>query len=374
MAKVTVVGSINMDLVVRVPRFPIAGETILGGVFQTIPGGKGANQAVAARRLGAEVAMIGRVGDDAFGSVLRQTLVQEGISTERLTVAAVQATGVALITVEDSGENTIIVVPGANGQITTADIDAAHSLIAGADILLMQLEIPLQVAEYAAELAHAGGVTLILNAAPAQPLPPALLAQVDYLVVNEVEASLLAGTVAAHPADAARALQALGAQAVVVTLGAEGSLLVSRDGTSVSAPQFTVRAVDTTAAGDAFAGAFAVALASGMPPDQALRWGNAAGALAVTRAGAQPSLPARLEVDEFLKNHVEASQCRNAVFCTTSFPTWSPAWGTQIHWSLRMRAYPCRPVCSASTWRSAAEFPRSCRFCARSWKTWPSNR
>jgi len=304
MAKVAVVGSINMDLVVRVPRFPIAGETILGGVFQTIPGGKGANQAVAARRLGAEVAMIGRAGGDAFGGVLRQNLVYEGISTERLMVDDGQATGVALITVEDSGENMIIVVPGANGQITTADIDAARSLIAEADILLMQLEIPLEVAEYAAELAHVRGVTLILNAAPAQPLPPALLAQVDYLLVNEVEAGLLAGTAPAHPADAARTLQALGAQAVVVTLGAEGSLLVSQGGISVVAPSFAVHAVDTTAAGDAFAGAFAGALAGGMAPEQALRWGNAAGALAVTRAGAQPSLPTRLEVEEFLKNQV----------------------------------------------------------------------
>lgn len=304
MAKVAVVGSINMDLVVRVPRFPLAGETILGGVFQTIPGGKGANQAVAARRLGAEVAMIGRVGGDAFGGVLRHNLVQEGISTERLTVDDGQATGVALITVEDSGENTIIVVPGANGRITTADIDAARPLITGADILLMQLEIPLEVVQYAAALAQAGGVTLILNAAPAQPLPPALLARVDYLIVNEVEAGLLAGTPPAHPEDAARALQTLGAQAVVVTLGAEGSLLVSQDGTSVAAPSFAVRPVDTTAAGDAFAGAFAVGLAAGMAPEQTLRWGNAAGALAVTRAGAQPSLPTRLEVDEFLKNQV----------------------------------------------------------------------
>jgi ribokinase len=304
MAKVAVVGSINMDLVVRVPRFPIAGETILGGGFQTIPGGKGANQAVAARRLGAEVAMIGRVGGDAFGSVLRQNLVQEGISTERLMVDDGQATGVALITVEDSGENMIIVVPGANGQITPADIDAACPLIAGADILLMQLEIPLQVAEYAAELAHARGVTLMLNAAPAQPLPPGILAQVDYLIVNEVEAGLLAGTATAHPADGARALQAQGAQAVVVTLGAEGSLLVSQGGISVIAPSFAVHAVDTTAAGDAFAGAFAVAVAGSMAPEQALRWGNAAGALAVMRAGAQPSLPTRREVEKFLKNQV----------------------------------------------------------------------
>src|SRR6478672_123167 len=193
MAKVAVVGSINMDLVVRVPRFPIAGETILGGVFATIPGGKGANQAVAARRLGADVAMIGRVGGDAFGGALRENLAREGIVTDGVGVDPARATGVALITVEDSGENTIIVVPGANGALTRADLDAARALLTGAASLLMQLEIPLDVVEAAAELAAAAGAVVILNAAPAQPLPPRLLARVDYLVVNEVEARLLAG-------------------------------------------------------------------------------------------------------------------------------------------------------------------------------------
>jgi ribokinase len=303
MARVVVVGSINMDLVVRASRFPQAGETILGHAFQTIPGGKGANQAVAARRLGAEVVMIGRVGDDPFGSPLRQNLAGEGINTERVVPDASQPTGVALITVEDSGENTIIAVLGANGAIARSDIEAARSLITGADSLIMQLEVPLAVIAHAAQLARAGGVPVILNAAPAQPLPPPLLALVDYLVVNEGEARLLAGSGAVPPAEAARALQARGARAVVVTLGAAGSLLVGDDGVCVSAPAFAVRVVDTTAAGDAFVGAFALARAATLPAAEALRWANAAGALAVTRVGAQPSLPTRAEVEAFLAQH-----------------------------------------------------------------------
>jgi ribokinase len=291
-----------MDLVVRAPRFPLAGETILGSGFRTIPGGKGANQAVAARRLGAEVAMIGRVGGDAFGVTLRQNLAAEGIRTDRLLADSTQATGVALITVDDSGENTIIVVPGANGRLTPADVEAAQAHITEADILLMQLEIPLDVVESAAQQARAGGTTVILNAAPAQPLPTALLALVDYLVVNEVEAGLLAGSRAVPPAEAARALQALGARAVVVTLGPDGSLLIDQGGGSVTAPAFPVHAIDSTAAGDGFVGAFAVALAAGTSAAEALRWSNAVGALAVTRAGAQPSLPTRQEVEEFLRN------------------------------------------------------------------------
>jgi ribokinase len=305
MSRVAVVGSINMDLVVRAPRFPAGGETILGHGFGTIPGGKGANQAVAARRLGADVAMIGRVGGDPFGAALRQNLAREGIGTDGVVSDPARATGVALITVEDGGENTIIVVPGANGALTRADLDAARALLTGAAILLMQLEIPLDVVEGAAEQARAAGVTVLLNAAPAQPLPPRLLACVDYLVVNESEARLLAGADAAGPEDAARALRALGARHVVVTLGAAGAMLLGPDGGVVTAPGFRVQAVDTTAAGDGFVGAFAVALAAGRSGRDALRWGNAAGALAVTREGAQPSLPSRAELEAFLTSRAQ---------------------------------------------------------------------
>jgi ribokinase len=302
MSKVAVVGSINMDLVVRSPRFALAGETILGTAFHTIPGGKGANQAVAARRMGAEVAMIGRVGDDEFGLTLRRNLDDEGIDTECLQVTPSESSGVALITVDDSGENTIIVVPGANGRLTIDDIEGARGLIAGADILLMQLEIPLPVVERAAQIASEGGVTVILNAAPARALPTALLSTVDYLVVNETEALLVAGTASGSPEEAARTLHSTGVRNVVVTLGPEGSLLVPSEGASVAVPAYRVRPVDTTAAGDGFAGAFAVALADGVPAPEALRWGNAEGAIAVTREGAQPSLPTRSEVEDFMRS------------------------------------------------------------------------
>jgi ribokinase len=302
MSKVVVVGSINMDLVVRSPRFALAGETILGHTFDTIPGGKGANQAVAARRMGAEVAIVGRVGDDEFGQTLRRNLAAEGINTECLQITPSESTGVALITVDDNGENTIIVVPGANGRLTVDDIEGARDLIAGADILLMQLEIPLPVVERAAQIASESGVTVMVNAAPARTLPGALLSTVDYLVVNETEALLVAGTTTGSHEEAARTLLSTGVRNVVVTLGPEGSLLVASDAPSVAVPAYRVRPVDTTAAGDGFAGAFAVALADGVPAAEALRWGNAEGALAVTREGAQPSLPTRSEVEEFMTN------------------------------------------------------------------------
>jgi ribokinase len=302
MSKVVVVGSINMDLVVRSPRFALAGETILGHTFDTIPGGKGANQAVAARRMGAEVAIVGRVGDDEFGQTLRRNLAAEGINTECLQITPSESTGVALITVDDNGENTIIVVPGANGRLTVDDIEGARDLIAGADILLMQLEIPLPVVERAAQIASESGVTVMVNAAPARTLPGALLSTVDYLVVNETEALLVAGTTTGSHEEAARTLLSTGVRNVVVTLGPEGSLLVASDAPSVAVPAYRVRPVDTTAAGDGFAGAFAVALADGVPAAEALRWGNAEGALAVTREGAQPSLPTRSEAEEFMTN------------------------------------------------------------------------
>ena len=300
MSRVAIVGSINMDLVVRSPRFALAGETILGHTFHTIPGGKGANQAIAARRMGAEVAMIGRVGDDEFGSTLRRNLAAEGIDVEHLPVTAEASSGVALITVDDNGENTIIVVPGANGRLTVNDVESAHELIAGANILLMQLEIPLPVVEQAAHIASENGVTVILNAAPARALSRQLLSLVDYLVVNETEALLVAGVTGGLPEEAARLLQGMGVRNVVVTLGPGGSLLVPSEGESVTVPAYRVRAVDTTAAGDGFAGAFAVALAEGIPAAEALRWGNAEGAIAVTREGAQPSLPTRSEVEAFM--------------------------------------------------------------------------
>jgi ribokinase len=298
--RIVVVGSLNMDLVVRSPRFARPGETIAGTSFLTVPGGKGANQAVAAQRAGGEVAMIGGVGDDAFGVAMRQGLAKEGIDVEHLGVCAGVASGVALITVDDAGENTIIVVAGANGMVSTVDVAHARQTITAAQVVLLQLEVPMPVVEAAARVAHEAGRTVILNAAPAAPLAESLLPLVDYLVVNEIELLAIAGPAAQDEAVAIAMLRERGAGAVVVTLGAAGARLVPVDGPVTLIPAYPVDAVDTTAAGDAFVGAFAVALAEGVPVDDALRRGNAAGALTVTRAGAQPSLPTRAEVDAWL--------------------------------------------------------------------------
>ena len=300
MANIVVVGSINMDLVVRTPRFAQPGETLTGDDFHTVPGGKGANQAVAARRLGAAVTMVGCVGEDAFGALMRQGLADEGIDVRHLDVRGGHPSGVALITVDAHGENTIIVVPGANGRMTVDDVTLAREAITAASVLLLQLEVPLPVVRAAAHLARAHGVAVVLNAAPAQPLDDGLLSLADYLVVNESEVFALAGPQATDRQAAIAALQARGARHVVLTLGAAGALLVPAHGEPTSVYAFTVPVVDTTAAGDAFVGAFAVAIADGLPAETALRRGNAAGALAVTRAGAQPSLPTRDAVDEWM--------------------------------------------------------------------------
>ncbi|MFP4440777.1 MAG: ribokinase [Chloroflexaceae bacterium] len=301
---ICVVGSLNMDLVMRTPHLPAPGETVSGGPFATHPGGKGANQAVAAARLGAAVAMVGRVGGDAFGARLRTELAEAGIDIRQVVTLPDVASGVALIAVEASGQNSIIIAPGANGALTPADVEAAGPTITAAQVLLLQLETPLPAVQRAAELAHAAGTLVLLNPAPAQPLPAELLAQVDYLIPNEQEAALLLGEAIATDADAAGAAQRLCAQTgvggVVITLGAQGAVLAQAQTEPQFVPAHSVEVADTTAAGDAFVGAFAVALAEGRTPAEALRWGNAAGALAVTAAGAQPSLPSRNAVAALL--------------------------------------------------------------------------
>ena len=290
---IVVVGSLNMDLVVRSPRHPQPGETLLGSEFHTFPGGKGANQAVAAARLGGQVKMIGRVGADAFGKSLIQTLTNDGVDTSQVKQLGV-ATGVALITVDEAGQNTIVVVPGANGELPPPDLLAAESVFEGASVVVMQLEIPLLTVMYAADLAHRHGARVVLNPAPAQPLGATLLKQVDALIPNQPEAALLTGCALAG--DAARRLIASGVRSVIVTLGEDG-VLIAEGETATHLPAHRVNVVDTTAAGDAFVGAFAVALAEGRSTREAAAWGNAAGALAVTRAGAQPSLPTRDELE-----------------------------------------------------------------------------
>jgi ribokinase len=296
---IVVVGSLNMDLVVRSPRLPRPGETLSGGPFATYPGGKGANQAVAAARLGAPTTMIGRVGADGFGQMLRIAAEVDGVSVAWVLDTPGTPTGVALITVEEGGQNTIVIAPGANAALTPEDVEAAADQIASARVLLLQLEVPLPAVIRAAAIAHAAGATVILNPAPAPAarLPAELLANVDYLVPNESEAAAFLGdTNDASPEALARAVSVVsGVPNVIITLGAAGVAMYGPNGAAIL-PAFQVEAVDATAAGDAFVGGFAVALSEGLPPAVALRWGCAAGALAATRPGAQSSLPRREDV------------------------------------------------------------------------------
>ncbi len=305
MPRVVVVGSLNMDLVIKAPRLPEAGETVLGGAFATFPGGKGANQAVAAARLGASVAMVGRLGDDAFGRQLRDGLTREHIEPSQVRSDSGTATGVALITVDEAGRNTIVVASGDNMRVAAEDVNAARDLIAGARVLLLQLEVPVEVVRLAAELAHAAGCQVILDPAPApmHPLPDELYRVLSVINPNEVEARALTGIAIATESDARRAADALlarGCQAAVIKLGDRGAYLAA--GTRREAiPTARVEVVDTTAAGDAFAGGLGVALAEGRDLAAAVRFANMAGAFSVTRMGAQPSMPTRAELQAFAR-------------------------------------------------------------------------
>ncbi len=299
---VTVVGSLNMDLVIRAPRIPQPGETIIGSELHTVPGGKGANQAVAAARLGVRVSMVGRVGHDAFAGPLLDNLTATGVDHTFVTGDAEAATGVALIVVDDAGQNSIVVASGANMRLSPADVEAAEAAISAAQVVLLQLESPLETVTRAAEIARAHGVTVILNPAPARPLPAGLLSLVDVLVPNESETELLSGMPVGNQAEAeaaAAALRASGVGTLILTLGERGAML-AREGEAALFPAFDVTPVDTTAAGDAFVGGLAVALAEGKALAEAVRWGNAAGALATTRLGAQPSLPTRQALERLL--------------------------------------------------------------------------
>lgn len=305
MAHITVVGSLNMDLVVRTPRIPKPGETIIGRDFHLIPGGKGANQAVAAGKLGAEVNMIGRVGQDDFGQSLLENLARDGVLSGCVVRDPRSSTGVALISVEDSGQNNIIVVAGANMELSAADIDASEECISQSQMLLAQQEIPSEVVQRAFELARRHGVKTVLNPAPARPVNAEILRNVDFLVPNETETSLLTGLPVETPEQleaAAARLLAMGVGTVIMTLGSRGALLSSAGETRLF-PAYEIQPVDTTAAGDAFVGGFAVAYAEGAGLDQAIRRANAAGALSATRLGAQPSMPTRGEWDEFFRTH-----------------------------------------------------------------------
>ncbi|MFF7445020.1 MULTISPECIES: ribokinase [unclassified Streptomyces] len=293
MTHIAVLGSTNMDLVAYVGKAPQRGETVTGREFRTIPGGKGANQAIAAARAGATVSMIGAVGNDAYGTQLRSTLEHSGVDTDHLRTME-GPSGTAHIVVDDEGGNAIVVIPGANGTVDHL-APGDDSLIAGADALLLQLEIPLAAVVAGAEAARAHGVRTILTPAPAQPLPIELLAATDLLVPNEYEATTLTGRV--DPMAAATALLEEVPE-VVVTLGSAGSLYLARDREPLTVPAPQVTAVDSTGAGDTFVGTLAVALGEGRPMREALQWAARAAALSVQRAGASASMPYRPEIDK----------------------------------------------------------------------------
>jgi ribokinase len=299
---VVIFGSINMDLVVRTQRLPAPGETVTGHTFFTAPGGKGANQAVACARLGAQARMIGRVGGDVFGATLRDSLRDYGVDVSRVGVSP-GPSGVAVIAVDDAAENNIIIVAGANGTLGADDLAQLDSALDDATVLLIQLEVPIEMVVAAAQAARRRGVTVILDPAPARALPAELYAATDIITPNETEAAALVGFAVKDRQDAERAGRALieqGVRAAAIKLGSKGSYWT--DGArSDFAPALRVEAVDTVAAGDAFNGGLATALDAGLPLHEAIRWGQAAGALSVTKPGAQQSMPTREELERMLK-------------------------------------------------------------------------
>lgn len=301
-SQIVVIGSSNTDLILRLDHLPRPGETVLGGAFATAAGGKGANQAVAAARAGGQVTFVARLGRDPFGDAALAGLVREGLDTRFVGRDRAAPSGVALIFVARDGENAIGVAGGANARLSPADVRKARRAMARADVVLLQLETPLETVRAAVEWAARAGVRVILNPAPARPLPAALLRQVAILTPNETEAEWLTGVRVRDDISAARAaekLRARGVGIVIVTLGARGAWL---DGPGVQqlVPGFKVRAVDTTAAGDVFNGALAVALGEGRTLPEAVRFANAAAAVSVTRPGAQPSAPRRREIERLL--------------------------------------------------------------------------
>lgn len=301
-AKIVIVGSFNTDLTAYCERMPRPGETVNGRRFVTGPGGKGSNQAVAAARLGAEVTFIGRVGQDVFAEIALNTWKKEGINTQYVIRDPDNATGVAPIWVDDHGENSIIVILGANLNMKQSDVDAAADVIAQADVLITQLEINYDITAYALKVAKQKGIRTILNPAPAGKLPPDVVALADIMTPNETELEVLSGKTGADTDAAARSLLTSDQQTVVVTQGAAGARWVRKNGSKLI-PTYSVKVVDTTGAGDAFNGGLAVALAEGRDLDAAIAFANATAAMCVTRPGTAPSMPKRQEVEDLLKAH-----------------------------------------------------------------------
>ncbi len=294
-----------MDLVVKSARIPAVGETILGGDFLMTPGGKGANQAVAAAKLGAEVFFVAKLGRDVFAEQSLSSLRKEGVNTEYVVTTEQTPSGVALIMVDHAGDNVIVVAPGANQKLSPQDVEKAQSAISSSGAVVAQLEVPLGTVEFSARLANGAGVPFILNPAPARKLSLELLAMIDVLTPNETEAAILTGLEVTNKdsADvAARELLKSGVKAVILTMGAKGFLLAAGE-TTEFVPAVKVDAVDSTAAGDAFTGALAVGLAQGQTLRDAAFFANHAAALSVTRMGAQSSMPTRREVERFIREN-----------------------------------------------------------------------
>lgn len=311
MRSIVVVGSVNLDLVSMGKRIPAPGETVTGDQFHTFHGGKGANQAVAICRLGCPVSMVAKVGDDEFGARLRQGLETAGVDVSAVGTARGTASGVAMIAVDARGQNSITVVPGANGKLLPRDLEKALPRLRAAGMILTQLEVPMETVEYLAEIAARYEVPLMLDPAPARAIPGRILRRVTYLTPNESEARTLCRTAFGdltqqNASKYAEKLLKMGAANVILKMGGRGAFVASADGMRTMAPSFKVRVVDSTAAGDAFNGGLAVALMRGMNLEAAVRFAVAVGAVSVTRAGAQPAMPAVREVNKLLKGQAAA--------------------------------------------------------------------
>jgi ribokinase len=303
--KIVVIGSSNTDMIVKLKTLPKPGETVIGGHFSTASGGKGANQAVAAARAGGNVVFVCKVGSDSLGETALRNYSGEGIDIAHASIAEGEPSGVALIFVDEKGENSIAVASGANAKLLPEDILKIKQVIADADILLMQLEIPIETVEMAAEIAYEHKVKVILNPAPAQALSDDLLSKIALITPNETEAEILTGKTVIDSDDAERAAKMLlrkGVGTVIITMGAKGAYLYSEDIQGLL-PAYSVQAADTTAAGDVFNGALAVSLADGNELDEAIKFATAASALSVTKSGAQPSIPNKDEITRFIKTH-----------------------------------------------------------------------
>ncbi len=302
MKRICVIGSINMDLVTVTPRFPRPGETLTGDSFGTFPGGKGANQAVACGRLGAEVAMIGKLGDDIFRRQYEEAFRAAGVGLDGIAVENGESTGLAIIEVDRAGENHIIIIPGANARMTPEVIERNSRIMEQSDIFLLQLEIPMETVEAAAETAHRLGKVVILDPAPARELPVSIYRHVDYITPNETEVEILSGIAVRDAESALRAGRELcgrGVGTAVIKAGRQGAFVV-RDDKVEHVPGFEVAVVDTTAAGDSFNGGLAVALARGYPLSRAVRFANAVGALSTTAKGAQTAMPENSAVEALI--------------------------------------------------------------------------